>query len=70
MKRYLIIDLQHQNGHPKMHWIYVTANINVENYWELLFEAFFNDLHDDKLRHGLFQQDIATVRTTRATYNI
>lgn len=44
--------------------------MNAERYREEILRPFFDELHDDELRFGYFQQDGATAHTTRDTLNL
>jgi hypothetical protein len=45
------------------------GNINGERYRAEILTPFLNELHDDELIYGYFQQDGATAHTTGATIN-
>lgn len=47
--------------------IFFYETINAERYRTLILEPFLEQLHDDELQVGYFQQDGATAHTARAT---
>lgn len=47
--------------------IFFDGRINANNYRQTILEPFLNELHDDELQNGLFQQDGATAHTAQAT---
>lgn len=47
--------------------IFFHETITAERYRNNLLEPFFNELHDDELQAGFFQQDNATAHTARET---
>jgi hypothetical protein len=47
--------------------VFFEGTINVARYRNNLLELFFQNLHDDELLHGYFQQDNATAHKTRET---
>jgi hypothetical protein len=46
--------------------IFFHETINAQRYGELILDEFINQLDDEELQHGYFQQDGATPHTTRA----
>lgn len=47
--------------------IFFNENINAERYRTLILEVFINQLHDDELERGYFQQDGAPPHVARVT---
>jgi hypothetical protein len=47
--------------------VFFEGTINVARYRNNLLELFFQNLHDEELLHGYFQQDNATAHKTRET---
>jgi hypothetical protein len=46
--------------------IFFHQTINAERYRELILNEFINQLDDEELQYGYFQQDVATPHTTQA----
>jgi hypothetical protein len=46
--------------------VFFSQTTNAERYRELILDEFINQLDDEELQHGYFQQDGATPHTTRA----
>lgn len=49
--------------------IFFEQTVTAQRYREDIFNAFVNQLHDDELGQGFYQQDGATAHTTPATLN-
>jgi hypothetical protein len=47
--------------------IFFEDSVTAKRYRNNILDVFINQLHDDKLTHGYFQQDGATAHTTRET---
>ncbi|XP_031333083.1 uncharacterized protein LOC116163333 [Photinus pyralis] len=47
--------------------IFFNDTITAERYRTQILDTFLNQLHDDEIREGYFQQDGATAHTARAT---
>lgn len=47
--------------------IFFRETINAQRYQTLILEHFLEQVHDDELQHGYFQQDGATAHTARAS---
>jgi hypothetical protein len=47
--------------------IFFEDSLTAERYRNNILDVFINQLHDDELNHGYFQQDGATAHTTRET---
>lgn len=47
--------------------IFFNDTVNAARYREIILEPFINELHDDELQNGYFQQDGATPHTANAT---
>jgi hypothetical protein len=45
-------------------------SVTAERYRKNIFDVFNNQLHDDELAHGYFQQDVATSHTARGLFVI
>jgi hypothetical protein len=59
-----------RNRHPaQATWRLSAGNVNGERYRAEILTPFLNELHDDELIYGYFQQDGATAHTTGATIN-
>lgn len=50
--------------------IFFNGSINAERYREEILQPFFNELHDDELREGYFQQDGARPHCTAETLQL
>lgn len=50
--------------------IFFQDNINAANYREHILEPFIQQLHDDEIQYGYFQQDGATAHTAHDTIRI
>jgi hypothetical protein len=48
--------------------VFFPQTINAERHRELILDEFINQLDDEELHHGYFQQDGATPHTTRANH--
>jgi hypothetical protein len=47
--------------------IFFEDSVTAERYRNNILDVFINQLHDDELTHGYFQQDGATAHTARET---